>query len=238
MIQVRICSSATDRPFSAVARVIGIPMFRIVAWVCLGLLSAPLSDPQTTLIARLPLTTRAEMVKTAKLFASHSWVAASPNLTAACSRSYRSDWKPGQHVSGIPYTWGGMDGPDDFDLKLAKGLAAGAHSRYGVLSCATGIDCSGFVSYCWGIRHSGHAYSTSNLREIAGKPRYNWFTDMQPGDALNKPGTHVVLFTGYNVDGSINICEASGTAARVICHQTTWSRLKGYIPLQYKAVDE
>jgi len=61
---------------------------------------------------------------------------------------------------------------------------------------------------------------------------------MRPGDALNLAGSHVVLFTGYNHDGTINVCEASGSKARVVCHATTWSRFKGYRPLQYKGIDE
>ena len=202
------------------------------------LTSASFVSQQTSVIARLPQATRAEIVARAKALANHAWVCGAPNLSASCTRNYRSDWKAGQHIAGIPYRWGGTDGPDDFDRKLSQGLAAGAHSRYGVLSCAAGIDCSGFVTLCWGLSSSGHAYSTSNLRDIAGKPRYNWITDMKPGDVLNLPGSHVVLFTGYNQDGTINVCEASGSKARVVCHGTTWSRFKGYIPLQYKGIDE
>ena len=193
---------------------------------------------QPEVIAKLPTATRPEVVARAKELAAHEWICHARNLRADCYPAYKSDWKDGQHITGIPYNWGGVDGPEVFDKKLAEGLAAGAHSRYGVLHCTAGIDCSGFVTYCWGLRLSGHAYSTSNLRTIAGKPKYNWFTDMKPGDALNKAGSHVVLFTGYNPDGTINVCEASGSAARVICHATTWSRYKGYIPLQYKAIDD
>lgn len=202
------------------------------------LTSSVFGQTQPSVIARLPLTTRAEIIARAHRLANHTWVCSAPNLHASCSKSYSSDWKTGQQVTGIPYSWGGIDGPEDFDRKLAKGLAAGGHSRYGVLSCTTGIDCSGFVTYCWGIPLSSHAYGTSTLREIAGKPKYNWFTDMKPGDVLNKPGSHVVLFTGYNPDGTINVCEASGSAARVVCRKTTWSRFKGYIPLEYKGIDE
>jgi len=193
---------------------------------------------QTSVIANLPLTTRAQMIATAKELADHPWTCGARNLQASCSKKYRCDWKPGERLTGIPYCWGGVDGPEAFDRKLASGLAAGAHSYYGVLSCVTGVDCSGFICLCWGLRLSGHAYSTSNLRLIAGKPKYNWFTDMKPGDVLNKAGSHVVMFAGYNRDGTINLYEASGSAKRVIYHRTTWSRLKGYIPLQYKAVDE
>ena len=196
------------------------------------------SGTQTSLIARLPSTTRAEAVARAKNLAAHSWVCGAQNLHASCSRIYKSDWASGQHITGIPYNWGGVDGPDLFDQKLGRGMAAGSHSRYGVLSCTAGIDCSAFVTLCWGLPTTGHAYSTSNIRMIAGKMKANVFTDLKPGDALNKPGSHVVLFTGYNRDGTFNICEASGSAARVICHATTWSRFRGYIALQYKGIDD
>jgi hypothetical protein len=213
----------------------------VQAWLrfllaCVGLLWAPPNHAQTGVIARLPLTTRAEIIARAKTFVGHTWTCSEPNLHASCSKTYRSDWKPGEHVTGIPYCWGGADSPEAFDKKIAKGLAAGAHSRNGVLSCAAGIDCSGFVCFCWGL--PSHPYGTANLRMIAGKPKYNWFTDMKAGDALCKAGSHVVLFAGYNPDGTINIYEASGSAARVVFHKITWSRVKGYIPLQYKAIDE
>ena len=209
-----------------------------VRLVGLVLVLGSMCQPQTTAIARLPHTTRAEIVARARKLADHGWMCGAPNLNASCSRKYRSDWKAGERITGIPYRWGGSDGIEEFDRKLAEGLAAGAHSRYGVLSCAAGIDCSGFVTRSWGLTSSGHAYSTSNLRDIAGKPKYNWFTDMKPGDVLNRPGSHVVLFTGYNPNGTINVCEASGSKARVVCHATTWSRFVGYVPLQYKGIDE
>jgi len=210
--------------------------FRILV-MCLVFGSVALSWPQASTIARLPRASRAEIVARAHAIANHGWTCSSSNLNASCSRKYRSDWKAGQRVTGIPYRWGGSDTPELFDKKLAQGLAAGAHSQYGILSCAAGIDCSGFVTQAWGLP-AGHAYSTSNLRQIAGKPKYNWYTDMKPGDALNLPGSHVVLFTGYNPDGTINICEASGSKGRVVCHSATWSRFVKYIPLQYKGIDE
>lgn len=211
--------------------------FRIALLVlCIVFVFSLPNHAQPGVIARLPSATRAEVVARARKLANHSWVCGASNLHASCSRRYVSDWKAGQQITGIPYRWGGIDSPEEFDRKLAQGLAAGSHSRYGILSCAAGTDCSGFVAYCWGL--SGHAYSTSNLRTIAGKPKYNWFTDMKPGDVLNKAGSHVVMFTGYNPDGTINVCEASGSKSRVVCTRTTWSRFKGYIPLQYKAIDD
>jgi hypothetical protein len=201
------------------------------------LIAGESNDAQTGTIARLPRTTRAAAVARAQKLATHTWVCGPSNIRAACSRRYTSDWKVGQKVTGLPYRWGGADAPEAFDRKIASGMAAGSHSRDGVLSCTAGIDCSGFVAFCWGLE-AGHAYSTSSLRTIAGKPKYNWFSDMKPGDALNKAGSHVVLFIGYNPDGTINVCEASGSKARVVCSRTTWSRFKGYIPLQYKGIDD
>ena len=215
-------------------------MITRLAWlfIALSLLAVARTEAQPNVVARLPETTRDEIMQRAKVMASHSWVAGASNLRASCSKRYVSDWKAGQRITGLPYCWGGIDDVAVFDRKLGQGLAAGAHSRYGVLSCAAGIDCSGFVTRAWGLNVTGHVYSTSNLRLIAGKPKYNWFTDMKPGDALNKAGSHVVLFAGYNQDGSINVCEASGSAARVICHRTTWSRFTGYIPLVYKGIED
>jgi hypothetical protein len=206
--------------------------------LCGVLISSLPNHAQPNVVARLPRVTRSEAVARAHQLANHTWVCGPTNLRASCSHSYVSDWKPGQRITGIPYRWGGSDSPQEFDRKLASGLAAGAHSRNGVLSCAAGTDCSGFVTFCWGLEQSGHAYSTSNLRAIAGKPKYNWFTDMKAGDALNKAGSHVVLFTGYNPDGTINVCEASGSKSRVVCSRATWSRFKGYVPLQYKGIDD
>lgn len=207
--------------------------YLLAIWIAL----TPAAGPaQPGIVSRLPFTSRADMIATAKKFAAHSWTCSTPNLKASCATNYRSDWKAGQRITGLPYCWGATDSPQTFDQKIAKGLAAGAHSRNGVLSCAAGVDCSAFICACWGLSLSNHAFSTSNLRLIAGKPKYNWFTDMKPGDVLNKPGSHVVLFAGYNADGTINVYEASGSAARVIFHKVTWSRLKGYVPLQYKAV--
>jgi len=215
---------------------VNFPLSLVLTFVLLA--PAVVAQTQTALIARLPVTTRPEILARAKTFANHTWTCGPNNLSASCFKAYKSDWKAGQVVTGVPYNWGGFDSPEGFDRKLTKSYAAGAHSRYGVLSCSAGIDCSGFVSYCWGIPLTSHLYGTTNIREIAGKLKSNWYTDLKPGDALNKPGSHVVLFTGYNPDGTFNICEASGSAARVVCHRTTWSRFKGYIPLQYKGLDD
>jgi cell wall-associated NlpC family hydrolase len=205
----------------------------VILMMCLG---ATLPALPGSNIANLPQVTRAEMIATAKRVSDYQWKCGEANLKASCIKNYDSNWHSGQEVTGLPYGWGDMDTPEAFERKLAKGYAAGSHSRHGISSCTAGIDCSGFVALCWGLK--SHAYSTRNLREIAGRPRYNWFTDMQPGDALVKPGDHVVLFAGYNPDGTPNIYEASGSASRVIYHKSPWSRFIRYYPLVYKGIRE
>lgn len=57
-------------------------------------------------------------------------------------------------------------------------------------------DCSGFVSMAWGLNPSGmSAPSTRTLPSFATEISYD---DLQPGDILNDPGNHAILFTGWN----------------------------------------
>ena len=179
---------------------------------------------------------RDEILSRAKSCAELRWVCNEVNRHAPCvtKTAYTSDWMAGQEVVGLPYDWGGMDPPDAFIEKLARRFAAGSHSQHGATECTAGIDCSGLVSYCWG---QSVKYSTQSIRNIAARPRYNWYTDMKPGDALNKPGSHIVLFTGYRPDGNPIVYEASGTEGRVIRNDwSTWSRFRSYYPLRYRTV--
>jgi hypothetical protein len=172
---------------------------------------------------------------TAAQLAQYTWICREANRKAACVRSASSpaDWQPNQQVAGIPYNWGGVDGPDEVTRKLGSGYAAGSHKSDGVVSCATGLDCSGFVAYAWGWRPKTHYFSTSSMGSMATPYRCNIYTDLKPGDALDKPGSHIVLFAGYRADGGPIIYEASGAASRVIRNErVTWSRLIGYHPVR------
>lgn len=207
----------------------------LCAALSMALLIAPASENDQ---ADLPSLTRDEIIAKARYLAEHQWVAREENLRAPCVDDYTSDWSPNDTVTGIAYDWGGMDDPESFDRKLAAGQAAGSHSRHGVTQCTAGTDCSGYVSFCWG---STRKYGTSTIENmdngIAVRPRYNWFTDMLPGDALNKPGSHIVLFAGYRADGNPNVYEASGPAGRVIYNDwSTWSRYEDYHAIQYRRV--
>ena len=183
---------------------------------------------------------RNQVIAVAEEIASHSWICEDRNRYAPCIKTvkYASDWRPHELVRGEPYNWGGIDALPRFDAKLAQGDAAGSHSWDGVSSCTAGIDCSGFVSFCWGHR-GGHTYSTSNMSGIAEPLKVNVYTDLKPGDALNYAGKHIVLFAGYQPDGNPIIYEASGAAARVIRNESmSWSRLRHYRPLRFRRLSD
>lgn len=202
------------------------------------ILSQVLGRTSTGTLDQLQPITRDQIVSRAKDLASYEWSVGLANTKASCSPPYRSHFQSGQHVVGLPYGWGKMDDIARFESNIRRGLAAGSHKQDGVLACATGIDCSGFVAYCWG-QPTFHKYGTATIRQIAGRPRYNWYTDMRPGDALVKPGDHIVLFAGYRSDGNPNVYEASGSKSRVIFNtSSTWARFQGYYALQYKLVQE
>jgi hypothetical protein len=158
----------------------------ILLWLGCLVICLPAQNHQPPV--NLPLITRAEILENARRAAEHRWLCREENTRASCAQSapYSCDFAAGDSITGIAYDWGGMDDDVEFERKLRRGQAAGSHSRHGVTGCTTGMDCSGFVSYCWGQIQK---YGTTNIRQIAGKPRYNWFTDMKPGDVFNKPGS-------------------------------------------------
>ncbi len=83
-------------------------------------------------------------------------------------------------------------------------------------------DCSGFISWSWGLPAPGHTTSefapadTTVSYVISG-------SDLQPGDALNIPGDHIVLFVGWQTVGSVaNFYEEPGcSAAQPYAHAFT-----------------
>jgi serine/threonine protein kinase len=178
---------------------------------------------------------RADVLQTADQLSKYTWVCGETNRRAPCIHSavYQSDWQPNQQVAGLPYNWGGADGPLEFERKLRAGLAAGSHKRHGISRCTAGTDCSGFVAWCWGHRTGAHDFSTATLEQLCTRLAGSVYKDMRPGDALNKPGSHVVLFAGYRPDGGPIVYEANGAAGRVIRNERlAWSSLAGYYPVR------
>jgi hypothetical protein len=112
-------------------------------------------------------------------------------------------WIPGEVNEGIPYKWGGFDDLATFDRRISEGHAAGdvstpakrAADNAAVSDAAAGVDCSGFVSRCLKLPT---VHDSSQLPALCDPlPGYH---ELRPGDLLNIPREHVMLFAGWSDD--------------------------------------
>ena len=100
---------------------------------------------------------REEVMLRAKGFAYHPWTCTAANFTGRCDTGYQSVYWAGDFM-GLPYDWGGYMTLFEFDQQIGQGYGAGSYSSDGVLSCTSGLDCSGYVSQCWGSGHYGTSF--------------------------------------------------------------------------------
>jgi hypothetical protein len=208
----------------------------------------------------LPKVSRTEVMERAEGYRTHLWLAGQDNVRHGFDRAgvrvdtpdagYRRPgavpgwWVPGQWNEGVPYQWGGFSTLKGFDRGVARGLAAGdvytLEKRRlldgAVTAGAVGIDCSGFVSRCWGLRRS---YST---RELAGicEP-VGSYEELRPGDILNTYNAHCLLFGGWVDEGRERLwAYETGIPPhwKVIRHRPTVASLKasGFVPLRYRGM--
>lgn len=167
---------------------------------------------------------RSALLANAPLYEEHEWSCGETNHWGAdCPSTYESDFCPGSYV-GLPYDWGGFVTWDEFDDDLAQGQGAGSHSWHGVLSCTTGLDCSGYVSILW---ETPWKYGTSTLPQISDAIDAR---DMWPGDVYNDAGSHVIIWVGKDDGGAAVITESSGTCNGVCRRSVAWSYFGAYTP--------
>lgn len=160
---------------------------------------------------------REDILQTAQLYESFQWEGNNRNvyhgrdqhgiLVNTPDQWYQDEeeyakgwWKIGATNTGIPYKWGGFDSLSSFRKGLKKGKYAGDVFREekrvqlgkAVSKKCIGVDCSGFVSRCWGLdRH----YSTRELPKVS--RTLSSLALLQAGDVLNKRNEHVVLFSHF-----------------------------------------
>lgn len=65
-------------------------------------------------------------------------------------------------------------------------------------------DCSGFVSMCWDAGEPGE--TTASFPDSGKVQMLDSFDDLVPGDAIDAPGHHVVLFVGWDDPDHTGIC--------------------------------
>jgi len=127
---------------------------------------------------------------------------------------------------------------------VAAGLAAGdIYSPLkrkllydGVSREACGIDCSGYISRCWGL---SRAYSTRELQGLCDPLRE--FSQMRPGDLINKYNVHALLFSSWlDKERTHFVAYETGSEPswKVLRHAIAVSYVadKGYRPFRYRGM--
>ena len=144
--------------------------------------------------------------------------------------------KLNQEVRGVPYCWGCHGSLATFRSKLERGAMAGNWcTRNAPRRDVAGVDCSAFVSATWGL--STH-FTTAAIPAITTPIANAW--ELRPGDALNKPHAHVMLFMRFTPDRKVEVMESAtgGCNGRVCRNVYPLAALlaRGYTPVRFKAL--
>jgi hypothetical protein len=196
--------------------------------------------------AVLPLT-RQRVVETAFAFEQIQWLvnpsAYGSDPDTVCTgfngrirRPAYIQGKMGQQVRGVPYCWGCHGSLDLIRNRIEHGVLAGNICTHNdPRSDTTGVDCSAFVSAAWGL--STH-FTTVAIPSIT-QPVTD-ISDLRPGDAFNKPGSHVMLFLRFTPSHMAEVMESSpgGCPGRVCRNVYPLASLlaRGYQPVRFRAL--
>ena len=134
----------------------------------------------------------------------------------------------GKTYKGVPYSQAVNTGYVGWDLSLDDFLDAvnnntsnfySGYSSYSRTAPYYGSDCSGFVSWAWDL--PTRCTCTSILAYCYRVE--NSIGNLQVGDAINEPSSHIVLVTniGYDANGNVNaveITEQTPSKMRVSCY--------------------
>ena len=205
-------------------------------------------DGKFDAIAAVRPSNRQQTIKTAFAFEGVQWKLTPANFGSdpdtACTgfdrirRPWYLQGKVNQEVRGVPYCWGCHGSLANFRLRIEAGTMAGnVCTRNSPRIDVAGVDCSAFVSAAWGL--SVH-YTTAAIPAIAKTVENPW--DLKPGDALNKPGSHVMLFLRFTPDRKAEVMESStgGCNGRVCRNVYPLASLleRGYVPVRFRALAE
>lgn len=134
----------------------------------------------------------------------------------------------------VSYNWGGFDSIAEFNNKiLTNKMKAGNVNLKNspLLSCAAGVDCSGYVSRAWGLTSKLGTWDIANITE-----EIDW-KDIKPGDVYLNPGVHVALYRMNHLFGKVYIAEANAEKGLVIEQVVpiTWLRDQKLLPRRAKS---
>ena len=203
------------------------------------------SSPRGPITAVRPLT-RQQVIETAFAFEGIQWQvnpgAYGSDPDTACTgfagRTRRPSYlhgKLGQQVRGVPYCWGCFGSFEQIRSKIEHGVLAGNICTHNApRPDVAGVDCSAFVSAAWGL--ASH-FTTSAIPAIT-QPVTNPM-DLRPGDALDKPGSHVMLFLRFTPGQMAEVIKSSGACNGRVCRNVyPLSSLlaRGYQPVRFRAL--
>jgi hypothetical protein len=213
-----------------------------------GLAPAPAfsTAKNKSFIAAVRPLTRQSVVETAYAFEGVQWTvsqsAYGSDPDQACT-GFRRIRRPGyligklgQAVRGVPYCWGCHGSLAQIGNRIAQGSLAGNVCTHNApRTDVVGVDCSAFVSAAWGLAQH---FTTIAIPSITDPLPDAW--DLRPGDALNKPGSHVMLFLRFTADRKAEVMEASPGACngRVCRNVYPLASLlaRGFSPVRYRAL--
>jgi hypothetical protein len=190
--------------------------------------------------------TRQRVIETAFAFESIRWKVNSatygPDPDTVCTGFNRVrrpgylNGKANQEVRSIPYCWGCSGSLGQIVARFNQGTLAGnVCTRNEPRTDVAGVDCSAFVSATWGL--STH-FTTAAIPAITTEVS-PW--DLKPGDALNKPNAHVMLFLRFTPDRKAEVMESStgGCNGKVCRNVYPLAALlaRGYTPVRYRALE-
>ncbi|MCX7918331.1 MAG: hypothetical protein N3A72_01730 [bacterium] len=163
-----------------------------------------------------------------------TWLCSSANANPAWNTFTAGYW-----YTGAPYNMGGWDTLSTCFWKLANGVIAGNSQPWSINTHTpshAGVDCSGYVTRCWGIS-TGKLY-TWTLPSIS--RQISW-SDLVRGDILNCSREHVRLFD-YFTNGTTEMMVYESTVSvspgRVTHRILPISSFTDYIPRRYNLIEE
>jgi len=139
-------------------------------------------------------------------------------------------------VRGIPYCWGCHGALGQIRAKIAGGVMAGnVCTRNAPRPDVIGVDCSAFVSATWGLATHFTTMAIPSITKRVENP-----FDLLPGDAFNKPGSHVMLFLRFTADRKAEVIEASpGACNGRVCrniYPLASVLARGYAPVRFRGL--
>ncbi len=196
------------------------------------------SEIPTSSIGTEATVSRVTTIKNAETYVTFKYICKSSNLAPNGIADPNGDMvkTPNWLIVGwnarIPYMWGGFSSLAQFQNGLAANRYAGDIHTTGVSSYAVGLDCSGFVSKCWGLSY--HA-STAYMPNIA--TNLNDWALIKAGDAVLKTG-HVRLYLNRTQNGALRIAEATSRNWAVDYYSYAISDLGAYGPFKYNNMED